>query len=133
MFDTFFNIIKFDNPGINYSFLTEKMNNSSQKAKEKLNDQNHIAKNFREKIYRKIGIVSLTSDDDNLLMWSYYTNHKGFCIEFDYSKFDFKFHGPFPINYIKSLSPLSLKEKLNNSLQLAMLAQSNIKYKRLET
>lgn len=128
VFDTFFNIIKFDNPDINYSFLTEKMNYSSEKATEKLNDQNHIAKNFKDIIYREIGVVSLTSDDDNLLMWSYYTNHKGFCLEFDYSKFDFTFHGPFPINYIKSLSPLSLIEKFNNSLELAMLVQSNIKF-----
>jgi len=57
--------------------------------------------NFREILFRHYGIVSLTSNPNNIQMWSYYTNHKGFALQFDYSKFGFQFYGPFPLNYCK--------------------------------
>lgn len=59
------------------------------KAKEKdlLNDPNHIEKmrvQNRELIDKTFGILSLTSNYLNYLMWSHYANcHTGFCIGFD--------------------------------------------------
>ncbi|MBN8678106.1 MAG: DUF2971 domain-containing protein [Chitinophagales bacterium] len=39
---------------------------------------------FKEDTNKMFGICSLTSKNDNLLMWSHYANsHKGFCIGFD--------------------------------------------------
>lgn len=53
----------------------------------------------------------MTSDATNILMWSYYSNHQGFMIEFDITKFTtFKYHGPFPINYQDPIEAISLKE-----------------------
>ena len=51
----------------------------------------------REKLLKTkkdtLGILSLTTDNKNLLMWSHYTNnHKGYCLEFDLNIHDFKFN-----------------------------------------
>lgn len=85
----------------------------------------HVQRNFKAVLYRLIGVLSMTEDPFNILMWSYYTNHYGFMLEFDISKFPFKFQGPFPINYQKEISPISVKE---TGVQLAMLIQTNLKY-----
>lgn len=43
-----------------------------------------IKKEFDEIINKLIGILSLTTEFDNLLMWAHYSNeHKGFVVEFD--------------------------------------------------
>jgi hypothetical protein len=57
-------------------------------------------------------------------MWSYYSHHKGYCIEFDISKFPFDYYGPFPINYQSKLEPFSIKLI---GIQIGVLAQSNLK------
>jgi hypothetical protein len=39
---------------------------------------------FKEDVNNKFGILSLTSKNNNLLMWSHYANsHQGFCVGFD--------------------------------------------------
>ena len=81
--------------------------------------------NFREILYKKIGIISLTEDSSNLLMWSYYTNHKGFQVEYDFSKFPFRKQGPFPINYCKKLEKIELSP---STLALGVLMQTNLKH-----
>lgn len=83
-----------------------------------------VQRNFREKIYRKWGVFSMTGNPNNVLMWSYYSNHTGFCIEFDISKFPFQFYGPFPINYQPKIESLSIKQV---GVQIGVLAQSNLK------
>jgi len=80
---------------------------------------------FRTMIYGRLGIYSMTEKPTNLLMWSYYTNHKGFCIEFDFNKFPFKFFGPFQINYSEEFKPLSIK----NGGEICMLYQALLKAK----
>lgn len=79
---------------------------------------------FREILYKKWGVFSMTGNPNNILMWSYYSHHSGFCIEFDISKFPFKFFGPFPVNYQPTLEAISLK---NIGLQIGVLAQCNLK------
>ena len=83
-----------------------------------------VQRNFCEKIYRKWGVFSMTGNPNNILMWSYYCNHNGFCIEFDISKFPFKFYGPFPVNYQPKLEALSIKQI---GVQIGILAQCNLK------
>lgn len=58
---------------------------------------------FKAIMYRKCGIFSLCSSVDNKHMWSIYANNNGFCIEFDYHLFPFKYSGPFFMNYVNSL------------------------------
>ena len=83
-----------------------------------------VRNNFREIIYRKWGVYSMTGNPNNVLMWSYYCRHEGFCIEFDITQFPFKFYGPFPINYQSELKSLSIKEI---GVQLGVLIQCNLK------
>jgi len=50
--------------------------------------KNNVLENFIEKAYEKTnqqtGILSLTKEWNNTLMWSHYTNsHKGFCVGFN--------------------------------------------------
>lgn len=51
-------------------------------------------------IFMKTGVLSLASIDNNILLWSYYTNHTGVAIEFQSLPIDnTEVFGPFPINY----------------------------------
>lgn len=44
----------------------------------------HFMKEFNNKISKEIGVLSLTTEKDNLLMWGHYSNnHKGFVVEFN--------------------------------------------------
>ncbi len=52
------------------------------------------------------GLLCLTPNSLNDLMWGYYGNNGGFCLELDHSKFDKNFKGPYPINYIDEFTPL---------------------------
>lgn len=79
---------------------------------------------FWERLYRIWGILSLTDNNKNILMWSYYSQHKGYCIEFDITKFPFKYHGPFPINYQENLQKIHVEK---NGIALGILLQSNLK------
>jgi hypothetical protein len=80
--------------------------------------------NFHREIYSKAGIISLSANSTNILMWSYYNNNQGFCVEFYYQNFPFENQGPFPINYQKEVAPVSIKD-IGGSL--SVLYQSNIK------
>lgn len=80
---------------------------------------------FTADLYKYLGILSLTNDPHNDLMWAYYTNNCGICVEYDVSQFEFKHHGPFPINYqqkIYSIPTSTIKDP-----HLAILMQSNVK------
>jgi hypothetical protein len=85
-----------------------------------------VQRNFKEFNYKRFGIVSMTGSPMSIVMWSYYTNHKGFFIEFDVTKFPFKFHGPFPLNYQRKIAPISIKKY---GPGLGMLMQTNLKFK----
>ena len=80
---------------------------------------------FRTYYYMKMGIFCLSSNCNDISMWSSYTEHKGFCVEFDVNSFPYDFWGPFEVNYQKKIEPVSVKRA---SLPLAALIQTNIKH-----
>lgn len=132
IFDCFEQLIDFDDDEFVYEYLKKVHQNelTDEQLKAKITARKADAsisaqRNAREDFYREIGVFSMTSNVYSLLMWSYYTNHQGFFIEFDYPQFPFKFHGPFPLNYQENISPVSLKEC---GIDLAMLLQTNLKY-----
>jgi len=127
IFDCNVELIQFDDEEVIRTFLSGTL--SEQEIEHQLNTnlvntQLFVQRNYREILYRKWGIVSMTSDPNNVLMWSYYGDHKGFCLEFDIDKFEFDFFGPFPINYQCEINSISIKDV---SIQLASLIQCNIK------
>jgi len=46
------------------------------------------------------GILSVTDDSLNDLMWAHYTNNEGFLVQFNHSKFPENFGVPIPISYL---------------------------------
>jgi hypothetical protein len=83
----------------------------------------NVQYNFSQICYSFHGILSLTDDPINLLMWAYYSNNNGFVIEYDYSKFKFHFHGPFQVNYQERIEAISIK----SWGPICMLYQMNVK------
>jgi len=127
IFDCHENLINFDDDNIIRNFLkgvVPREEIEKQLSKDRLSAEKFVKVHFKGILYRKWGILSLTSDPNNIVMWSYYNNHQGFCVEFDYSKFPFKYYGPFPINYQKIIEPISIKE---SGPFLSVIYQTNIK------
>ncbi len=76
-------------------------------------------------LYKKLGLVSLTTKHDNYKMWALYAQNNGFCVEFDPTSFSFQKYGPFRIQYVEDfLKPIHIGEYGGN---IAMLVQPNIK------
>lgn len=129
VFDCNEEILEFDDSETNRIFLKDFC---SEEELIKMTDEDlleskvFVQRNFKEIIYRKWGVFSMTTNRESVLMWSYYCNHNGFCVEYDISKFPFKFQGPFPINYQPELYSLSIKEI---GVQIGILAQCNLKDK----
>ena len=87
----------------------------------------YAKKFFKLNIYSRLGILCLTENAENYLMWSYYNNHGGFCIEFNYNKFDFSYQGPFQIRYENEIEPFELTKA--EDYPVAALYQSTLKSK----
>lgn len=129
IFDCHEELLEFDDKRVIKTFLLYMMNEEEidillQKGLK--NIKTFVQRNLREIIYRKLGIFSMTGNPNNILMWSYYTKHKGFCVEYDITDFPFKYFGPFPVNYQKQLEPVSIKKI---GISLGVLMQSNLKFK----
>lgn len=65
-------------------------------------------------IFKDHGILSLTTNEKDMLMWSYYSQHLGFAVKLrtDIFKSNKAVFGPFPMNYCdkyQTLSPRSIK------------------------
>jgi hypothetical protein len=78
-------LARLDHPGKDETFIHQAAYNAHQERR--FNDENHLDR-IDEQIFQNVcntfGILSLTPDCRNLLMWSYYGNsHKGFCIGYD--------------------------------------------------
>jgi hypothetical protein len=98
------------------------VSNMYQNDEKAINEFENVA--FRTYYYMKMGIFSLTKNCDDISMWSYYTNHEGFCVEYDINGFPYDYWGPFPINYQEELKSVSINHA---TLPLASLIQTNIK------
>lgn len=130
LFDCYDELIIFDD----IDFIKNFLNKFSDLSKEEIDFRiannlpeikTFVQRNFKAGIYRAIGVFSMTGNPNNILMWSYYTNHQGFCVEFDLTKFPFTFYGPFPVNYQDKPEPISIKEV---GKDIAILYQTNVKY-----
>lgn len=110
---------------IDEGLYTNLLGRNLEKRIEKKEDKEYYFQWTIEKIlFERIGILSTTSSPNNYLMWAYYSNHKGFVIEYDYKNFGFHYHGPFPINYQKDIA--KFKTGIKN-IPRAILYLSNIK------
>ncbi len=96
------------------------------------NNEATILKNspriVRELIFQNLGILSMIppQEKNDILMWTHYSKHTGYFVEYDFNFFPQNFYGPFQINYQAELKPTSIL----SSQQIGSLAlmQSNLKY-----
>ena len=72
----------------------------------------------------KFGVVSLTENHRNVPMWAHYaSNHEGFAVRLKIGSMSKRLVGPFPINYVKSWTPIDF----NKGMGVSFLFMSNIK------
>lgn len=74
-------------------------------------------------VYLKVGIFCLTNNIESIEMWSYYSNHRGFTLNFDIDKIPQNFWGPFQINYTEDFKPIDY----TIFKRASFIYQSNIK------
>ncbi len=90
-------------------------------AKDSFSEDGFFAKGFIAQLWQVMsnifGIVSLTTQDKNDLMWPHYTNEKGFQIRFNTAELETSVHanigegdclGLYPMNYCKDLHPIDV-------------------------
>ncbi|WP_430972630.1 hypothetical protein [Sunxiuqinia rutila] len=91
---------------------------------------NWFKANFRKffpiSLYSGFGIVSLTENIANPIMWAHYasSNH-GFALKLKLKHLHDKLLGPFPINYQEEWEPLSLKAPAITFLYLTNIKSKN--------
>ena len=91
--------------------------------KDSLSDDGFFAKGFIAQLWQVMsnifGIVSLTSQDKNDLMWPHYTNEQGFQLKFHTAKLEASVNslmeevdclGLYPMNYCRDLHPIDLSD-----------------------
>jgi hypothetical protein len=83
-------------------------------------DLNHMI------LFMKFGLISLTENPKDTLMWAYYAQNSGFALKLKSSLLPKEFFGPFPINYTENLEKIDFA-KYDSSL--CVLYQSNVKQK----
>jgi len=102
----------------------------TEHIKEKYNSDNKrelerdISNLERDRLMKKFGIISFTKNKIDILMWAYYAQNRGFVLEFEISKLNKKWFGPFPINYCDSLEKLDISKC---SPPMSLFYQTNIK------
>jgi len=105
--------------------IMENFDNLTQPyIREALNPENlnkSYSENFKETFSNTFGVLSLTQNPDNLLMWSHYSeSHKGFLIEFEQNAdfFDQR------INKIDTIRKLKKVDYVNKRPQIDKLFKS---------
>ena len=84
----------------------------------------HTPSIYKVLFYSHAGLVSLSPRRDNPVLWAYYANNEGFCVEWDVAQFPFLTYGPFPVHYVDELRSADV-----HNLQAASLMQTNVKSK----
>lgn len=89
--------------------------------------------NYLDRAFIDLGIFSLTSDPTNILMWSYYSNNRGFVVQYDVGEIKKNginseiIEGPFQINYQNKISEIPFDK---DEIALIFLYLTNIKSKK---
>ncbi|MFM9989243.1 DUF2971 domain-containing protein [Flavobacterium sp.] len=89
---------------------------------------------YWEIISNIFGIISLTANENSLLMWPHYTQEKGFQITFNASELEVSINdkigqgqcfGVFPMNYTEFLNPIDISEF--DSMHIPFFYATNVK------
>jgi hypothetical protein len=77
------------------------------------------------RLFMKFGVISLTEEEKDVLMWAYYAQNTGFIVKFDVSLLPENLFGPFPINYTEKFQKIDIAKY---GPEMAILFQSNVKH-----
>lgn len=112
LFDASFSRLDFEDISIDFakrviiSLNEEEIDLQWKNEKKRIIDRAHY--DCYKRFISMVGLLCMTSNHLDELMWGYYTNNEGFCLEFDYKKFGNHFKGPHPINYLEDLNPIPI-------------------------
>lgn len=82
-------------------------------------------KSSLENTLESVGICSFSGNNDDILLWSHYTNgHTGFCLEFDIRSGDSFFSRAIRVNYKKMYPSINIYED-KKWMQNILLTKSN--------
>jgi hypothetical protein len=85
------------------STIDEKTITHYYNSSEKWRLERHIANINRCILFSLFRVISLTSEKNNMLMWTHYANNNGFMIKINPSLISHEnLYGPYPINYCKA-------------------------------
>lgn len=109
------------------------------------NDKLQNFKDFRElfvsSFSNRMGTISLTTKCKNILMWSHYTNEKGFCVEYDTNILleDYRSLNPDvkniifrPMQYVKEIELLKITGREFQGITVPFLYLTTVKNKEWE-
>jgi hypothetical protein len=82
-----------------------------------------------EKIFSEMGIISMTTNHSDILMWSHYAKNNGFCVEYRIDCFPWDWVGPYPIQYCKQRESTLVNACQLSLIPLLLCFQKNIKWK----
>jgi hypothetical protein len=86
---------------------------------------NTLAELYQMILFMKFGIISLTENPTDILMWAYYSENSGFVIKFKTALMPKdSLYGPFPINYTDAFKKIDYTEYDNS---VCVLYHSNVK------
>lgn len=136
-YDCFKYLIDFDDNCIEYFYEFFQLNHSKSEVDALYRNNNEeliskIQSYYYNTIFSQIGIFCLIPDPIDIRMWAYFTNQKGFAIEFNLNKLEtdcsknpekIQFHGPFPINYQSNF----ITKKFDADWHLSALYNTNVK------
>jgi hypothetical protein len=88
-----------------------------------------VADYERTRLFMKFGIISLSSNENNTLLWSYYAQNSGIAIKLKTDLLPSTFIGPFFINYTTALTKIVHVE---TNAPLCMHYQTNVKDQKWE-
>lgn len=84
----------------NYSPPGQIISGEEMLEREKSIDLKQMFKEGQQKLKEKIGVLSLSAKNDNILMWAHYANqHNGVCLEFSLKTDDPFFVESLPVEY----------------------------------
>jgi hypothetical protein len=111
----------------NFPFATKKEKESHIKKAMIMINNKEYQKDLYEQFIRTIGIYSLTAKNDDLLMWSHYSDgHRGICIEFDAAKGISLFGQALEVHYAEEYPIVNTMDFGNpEEFRKALLTKSN--------
>lgn len=82
-----------------------------------------------EYCFKRWGIISMTGNCEEILMWSHYAKNDGICVGYYTDRLPWEWVGPFPIEYVRSRNTALISSHQITLLPLLLCFQKNTEWK----